>query len=93
MPQIRFNSIEEFYDFIDDLSTQLNELGFSDTSQRLNTILHATAWTSSSEMLGEIKISLVELTTKEGRRLPECLSNDVNLCIRTIDEYWNQANR
>lgn len=39
-----FKSNEEFYDYVGFLRVELNEKGFSKTSQELNFILHETAY-------------------------------------------------
>lgn len=87
-----FRSNQEFYEFVDHLSADLNELGFADAGRELHAILHESFWTTSSELLGEIKLALIRLQAQEGQRLPQCLSEDVELCIKTIEEAWNKAN-
>jgi hypothetical protein len=91
--KIRFKSNNEFYEFVDHLSADLSELGFSQASAELHEILHETAWTTSSEVFGEIKLTLERLKAREGKTLPECLAQDIDACIATIKVAWNRANR
>jgi len=82
-----FPSNQKFYDFVDSLSVRLGEFGFSEASRELNSLLHEMAWTTGSELFGEIKLALLKL--KEGHQLPGSLSEDVDLCIKTVDDSWN----
>jgi hypothetical protein len=93
MCDIKFNSSQEFYEFVDHLSGDLDQLGFSEASRELHSILHEMAWTTSSEVFGEIKLALLKLRAEEGERLPQCLSKDVELCIRSIEGVWDKASR
>jgi hypothetical protein len=89
---MRFNTIQEFYEFIDRFVNDLKQNGFSEASRRLHEILHEMAWTTSSEVLGEIQIVLLELKRKEGGRLAQSTLADILLGLETIDEYWSRAN-
>jgi hypothetical protein len=51
------------------------------------------AWTTSSEVFGEIKMTLQRLKLEEGKRLPQHLSEDVELCIKSIEDAWSKASR
>jgi hypothetical protein len=93
MNEILFNSNQDFYEFVERLSADLSELGFSGASRELQTILHEMAWTTSSEVFGEIKMTLQRLKLEEGKRLPQHLSEDVELCIKSIEDAWSKASR
>ncbi|MBI4527067.1 MAG: hypothetical protein HY695_24995 [Deltaproteobacteria bacterium] len=88
-----FSSNEEFYAFVDLLRDNLAELGFSDAAGELNEILHEIAWTTSSEIFGEIKRALLKVKAEEGHRLPPCLLEDIDVCLRAIELAWYRANR
>lgn len=91
--EVNFTSNQEFYAYLDVLSSNLGETGFSDASVELRAVLHQTSWTTSSEVFGEIKASLLKVKAEHGRRLPPCLLEDINLCIKTIEDAWGKANR
>jgi hypothetical protein len=88
----RFSANDEFYEFVDHVSFDLNELGFSEASHRLTVVLHEVAWTTSTELFGEIKVTLEKLKALEGERLPQCLSEDVDLCLKTINDVFGTSN-
>ena len=93
MHEIKFSSTEEFYEFVDLLSDHLNEIGFSAAGQALHAILHKYSWTTASEVFGQIKATLLRLKAEEDHRLPPCLRDDVNICIKTIEDTWNRADK
>ena len=93
MKESRFNSSEEFYEFIEVLSGNLKEAGFPEARQQLHAILHEISWSTSSEPLGEIKIALLKLTEEHRHGLPQSLLEDINLCIKNIEDSWHKANR
>ena len=88
-----FNSNQEFYDFVDRLAIDLNELGFSNASRELHTILQKIASTTGSEIYCAIEHTLLKLRADEGELLPQCLLEDVDLCVKTIEDAWNRASR
>ena len=87
-----FKSNEEFYVYVDCLRIELNEKGFSKTSQELNFILHETAYTTSSEFFGEIKFALLSLKENAGKKLSTELLENVNMCLTTIENAFDRAN-
>jgi hypothetical protein len=58
----RFKTLDAFYQAIDSLIQVLIAEHHPDEDQRLHTLLHQTAWTTSSELLGELMLALNEMT-------------------------------
>jgi hypothetical protein len=76
MPTLNFESNEEFYNFVKTLSANLRELGFAESAQDLKGVFE-TAWTTSSEMFGEIGLACGRILARDGKRLPPCLKEDL----------------
>ena len=66
--QSPFKTLDEFYQAIDSLIAALAAEHHPEDAQRLHTLLHQTAWTTSSELLGEL---LLALNAMQGRYSPE----------------------
>jgi hypothetical protein len=56
-PKTRFTKLDEFYKAINVLIEWLRREGHSEEAQKLDTLMH-TAWTTGSELLGEIMLAL-----------------------------------
>ena len=75
-PKTRFKRLDEFYQAIDDLIAQLNAKGHSAEAQKLDDLLHGTAWTTSSELLGELWLALKSMQGRYSREL----ENEIREC-------------
>lgn len=90
---LSFSSNEEFYGYVDSLSERLKKLNLFKPAQEIHAILHETAWTTSSEPLGEIKFVLLRLKAQHGSELPRDLDDEISFCIKFIENIWSRANR
>ena len=79
MKNNEFESNKDFFDFVTAMSSHLLELGFEEAHQELSRILN-TAWTSSSEVFGELAFISKRIMGRDGRRLPPCLKEDLKKC-------------
>lgn len=77
-----FESNEDFYDFIRVMCSHLEELGFYEAHEDLTRLMNS-AWTTSSELFGEIGVASERILKRDGSRLPPCLADDLRKC-RTI---------
>jgi hypothetical protein len=68
-PKTRFKRLDEFYQAVDDLIARLNAEGYSADAQKLDELLHGTAWTINSELLGELMLALKSMQGKYSRGL------------------------
>ena len=71
-----FNTPDEFYQAIDHLIAALAAEHHPEEAKRLHTLLHQTAWTTSSELLGEL---LLVLNAMPGRYSPE-ITQAIHAC-------------
>ncbi len=89
----QFHSNQDFYNFLDELSIRLKSSGFDDIERRIHTLIHKTAWTTSSELLGELRIALSEFKAKHQGVLENILESDIDMCIKTIDGAFAASNK
>lgn len=86
-----FASNQEFYDHIDSVTRSLAESGHREFAAQIDHLLHRVAWTTSSELFGELKerfeAFLGSSSTKEPILVAEC--RDI---ISAIDNAWSGAN-
>ena len=82
-----FDNIQGFYKFIDEISLQLQKEGFKEEGQKIYSYIHEVAWTTSSELLGELSIIFKKL--KNQNKLPVSLRKDIDISLKTIKAYWN----
>jgi hypothetical protein len=90
--KLSFNSNQEFYVHVDSLIERLKGLHLIAPARELHAILHEGAWTTSSELLGELRLALVKIRAEHGCQLPSDVKQDVVACIRIINDVWNRAN-
>ncbi len=89
---IKFKSIEDFYSFVDVLRLNLITENFSETSQKLNVILHEMAYSTSSEFLGDIQVTLIKLKNYHNKNPSQDLLRKIDLVLETIENAFNIAN-
>jgi len=71
-----FKNNEDFFEFVKVMSSHLEDLGFTEATQDLSRLLNC-AWTTSSELFGEIGLACKKILNRDGRRLPPCLAADL----------------
>ena len=76
-PKTRFKKLDEFYQAVDDLIAKLHAEGHPADAQKLNDLLHGTAWTTSSELLGELMLALKNM---QGTHSHE-MENEISECL------------
>jgi len=82
----------DFHSFVDELASRLAEAGMTDAAKELHTLLHETAWTTSSELLGELRAVFVNLKTRHHGQIPSPLLKDIKACIKALHRARNKAN-
>jgi len=56
--KIRFKTLDDFYTAIDALIERLAAEQHNDEARRLHSLMHEIAWTTGSELLGELMLAL-----------------------------------
>jgi hypothetical protein len=80
-----FASNNEFYAFVDTITEKLRSGGFVSDAERLHELVHKIAWTTSTELFGELRIVLKKIR-KERAGLPSDLSADIRHAIKCINK-------
>jgi hypothetical protein len=73
----RFKTLEEFYEAVDSLTERLVAEQHDKEAGRLHTLMHEIAWTTGSELLGELRLVFKDMNEKYS---PE-LSREINECL------------
>jgi len=84
----QFSGTDEFYAFMDLLGRMLAEAGLTESSRRLHVLIHEVAWTTGSELLGELGVELKRIQELHDPRLPAELSEAVSRSLRFVRKYW-----
>ncbi len=74
-----FESNEDFFDFVRAMSAHLEDLGFNEAYGEL--LNQLSAWTTSSELFGELGLACNKILESDGKRLPPCIATDLKRCI------------
>ncbi len=90
---MNFGSPEAITLYLDELVERLRDSSASEAANQLHVILHESAWTTSSEWLGEIKLLLVRVRQMQPEKLAPTMVEEIDAFITFADEAWNNANR
>jgi hypothetical protein len=80
----RLASSDEFPAVIDAIKDKLKSRGFIGEADRLHTLVHQMAWTTSSELYGELSLALKKIRN-ERRDLPSDIASEIHRVIKSID--------
>lgn len=61
LPTLAIATLDEFYQAVDTLIVKLRKEAHTESAQELHSLLHEMAWTTSSELLGELYLALGRL--------------------------------
>ncbi|MFB3923555.1 MAG: hypothetical protein ACE145_17670 [Terriglobia bacterium] len=67
---------------------RLRECGHETQAEELRKIVHGTAWSSSSEMLGEIGLCILRIQRDAGAKLPKEIQIGLERCLGAVRETW-----
>ena len=85
----RFASNEEFYRYLDAFVERLARDGHHAIAIKLDDLLHHTAWTTSSELFGELRASLDAYVRSPAAKRPEITAE----CRDLIDSMASAGRR
>ena len=80
----RLATSEDFPGVIDAVRDKLRSHGFFSEADRLHKLVHEMAWTTSSELYGELRLALDKIR-KESRSLPSDITTEIRRLIKSID--------
>ena len=73
---------------LDAVIGNLRECGHAGKAEELRGIVHETAWTTSSEMLGEIGLCLLRIQQSLGRKPAAEVSKGLARCLKAVRKTW-----
>ncbi len=73
----RFKTLDEFYKAVDALIEKLKAGGFAQDARKLDDLMYHTAWTTGSELLGELSFALGNMKGKHSMEL----DNEISECL------------
>ncbi len=79
--------VEDFLPALRASLEQLRGLGLGQDTAELEQIVNG-AWTSSSEMLGEIGLGLLRLESRLGTRCPDAIKDEFSKYLREVRKVW-----
>lgn len=74
-------------ELFDGLAKRLKTEGYEAAAANLDELLHGICWTSSSEMIGELGLALVEFQRDDPRMSP-MLRRLLDRCMETVRRVW-----
>jgi hypothetical protein len=85
----KFESTGAFYTHVDEIIESLQEHELSTSADNIHTLLHRTAWTTSTELLGELRIAFYKVLQDDTGRLATTLREDIEQCIAVLEQSLN----
>jgi hypothetical protein len=79
---------EESYQCFDTLIAQLRAEGHLETALRLHTLLHETAWTTGSELIGELGLVILGFERTVSEPLSPELREALRICMYEVRKVW-----
>lgn len=79
---MRYRNLQDVYDHAESVLAALRSAGFSAQADRINDVLHETAWTTGNELLGELGLRFREVLETSG--LPVSIAADLEDLVRQI---------
>ena len=84
-----YSSTQDFYNHIDEIVEILRSTEHSRSAEKIYSLIHKVAWTTSSELFGELRNEFV-LLKKNKKSLPDNVYEAVKTFIKTIDSAQRQ---
>ena len=81
------NSSSNGYDCFEQLITGLRAEGHSDFAAKLDYLLHKVAWTTGSELLGELGLEIIRFQKGHATMTAE-LRQSLGSCMDAVQRAW-----
>jgi len=86
-----YESNQQLYDHIDEVVVELKSAGQVETASQIDYLLHKVAWTTTSELFGELR-DRFERALKSPTPLPSAIEVELRGFIATINQAWERTN-
>jgi hypothetical protein len=80
-------TLDELYTAVEELIAELNSLDRAKLAGALSYRLHNVAWTTSSELLEELRSLLTEASRGDGEHLPVAVEQKVRYILSAIERF------
>lgn len=87
-----YSSNQDFYDHIDEIVDLLRTTSLSNSAEKIHYLLHKVAWTTTSELFGELRNEFHHML-KEKSDISEENREALKNFITTIDDAWDRSNK
>jgi len=77
-----FRSNNDFYDYLDSTVIEMLQAGLNKEAERLDFLLHKVAWTTSTELFGELGLSILKIL--ELPNLSPSIRSRLQYCIAAV---------
>jgi len=86
-------TVQDVYTSVDRLVAELNSLDSFTLANTLSTRVHKTAWTTSSELLGELQAVMGEALRIDRDSLPPSIKREIEEILSGIDHILRDVRR
>ena len=76
------------YDRFEELIALLRTDGLSDKARKLNTLLHEVAWTTGSELIGELGSEIKRIEKDSSLQMSMVTRNKIDECFQIVRRVW-----
>ena len=76
------------YDCFEELIVSLRADGLSDKARMLYTLLHDVAWTTGSELIGELGSEIKRIEKDSSLQMSVVTRNKIDECFQIIRRVW-----
>ena len=76
------------YECFDELTASLRDDGLSTEADRLYVLLHEVAWTTGSELIGELGQALKKIETDGSRTISTVSAHKIDECFKMVYRVW-----
>lgn len=86
-----YKSNQDFYDHIDEVVVSLRSAGHTIVADQIHSLIHEVAWTSSSELFGELRDRFQQALASP-IPMPTEIRIDLEDFIFSINKAWDRSN-
>jgi hypothetical protein len=87
-----YSSNQDFYNHIDSIVELLRTTSLSKSAEKIHFLLHKVAWTTTSELFGELRKEFHSIL-KQKSEISKENREALNKFITTIDDTWGKSNK
>jgi len=86
-----FDSNDDFYKYVDGTIVEMQLAGLNKEAERLEFLLHKCAWTTPTELFGELGLSILKILDLPS--VPDPIRSKLQHCIGAVRTVWPDIGR